>query len=91
MRDLPSLGAEIARRRSALRLTQTELAARARIGRSTLDAFENGRLAELGFAKIARTLAALGLGLKLVEARSARPTLEDLRDDDDDQGLDERR
>lgn len=90
MSDLPSLGAEIARRRAARRLTQADLAARAGIGRSTLDALENGRLGELGFTKVAKTLAALGFDLRIVDARSARPTLEDLRNEDD-QGLDERR
>lgn len=78
MLDLATLGQSIAQQRSAQRLTQAELARRARIGRSTLDALENGRLAELGFGKISRILAALGLALKVGEANRGRPTLEDL-------------
>jgi transcriptional regulator with XRE-family HTH domain len=78
MLDLATLGELIAQHRNAQRLTQAELARRARIGRSTLDALENGRSAELGFGKIIRLLAALGLTLRLGEANRGRPTLEDL-------------
>jgi transcriptional regulator with XRE-family HTH domain len=78
MLDLAALGALVARHRSALRLTQAELARRARIGRSTLDALENGRCAELGYGKVARILAALGLTLRVGEANRGRPTFEDL-------------
>lgn len=78
MLDLTTLGKLIARHRSAQRLTQAELARRARIGRSTLDALENGRSAELGFGKVTRILAALGLTLRLGERNQGRPTLEDL-------------
>lgn len=91
MIGLAVLGAEIASHRRQANLKQAELALRARIGRSTLDALENGRLGELGFSKIARILAALGLDLKITAIRQDRPTLEDLMDENDDQGLDERR
>lgn len=80
--DLPSLGREIAHARSAAGLTQADLAKRAKIGRSTLDALENGRTAELGFGKIARLLAALGLDVQIVAARRLRPTLDELSADD---------
>lgn len=78
MLDLAALGRSIAKHRNAQRLTQAELARRARVGRSTLDALENARTAELGFGKVGRILAALGLTLKLSEANRGRPTLEDL-------------
>jgi len=84
MLDLSTLGQVIARHRNAQRLTQAELARRARIGRSTLDTLENGRTAELGFGKVGRILAALGLTLKLAEANRGRPTLEDLLDEPDE-------
>lgn len=84
MLDLEALGRRIARTRSASGLTQAALATRARVGRSTLDALENGRTSELGFGKIARILAALGMDLRIVDARKARPTLEDLLSDDAD-------
>jgi transcriptional regulator with XRE-family HTH domain len=84
MFDIATIGMHIAKHRTELRLTQGELAARARIGRSTLDALENGRLAELGFGKISRVLAALGLAIKITEANRGRPTLEDLLAEPDD-------
>jgi len=91
MIDLPALGERIAQQRKALKLTQTALANRAKVGRSTIDALENGRMTELGFTKIARILSALKLDIQLTEATRGRPTLEDLLKEDDDQGLDERR
>jgi transcriptional regulator with XRE-family HTH domain len=91
MLDLTALGETIARRRAALKLTQSALGSRARISRATIDALENGRAAELGFTKIARLLAALELDLRVVEASRGRPTLEDLLAEDDDQGLDQPR
>lgn len=89
---LVSLGEQIAARRKALGLTQAVLAKRAKVGHSTLDALENGRLGELGLSKIIRLLSALGLELKIQEAAGRRPTLEELMEEDrDDQGLDRRR
>lgn len=79
MIDLHTLGQLIAEHRGAQRLTQAELAQRARISRSTLDALENGRASELGFGKVGRILAALGLTIKISAANRGRPTLEDLQ------------
>jgi len=90
--NLISLGEQIAARRKALGMSQATLARKAGVGRSTLEALENARLGELGYAKITNILAALGLELRLQEAASRRPTLEDLLDEDrDDQGLDRQR
>lgn len=91
MLDLASLGVLIGQRRRALKLTQAGLAARAHVGRVTIDSLENGRAAELGYAKVTRILSALGLELRTGETAQGRPTLEDLLDEDDDQGLDRRR
>jgi len=89
---LPVLGKQIATRRKALGLTQATLANKARVGLSTLDALENGRLRELGYSKITNIVTALGLELKLQEASAGRPTLEDLMQEGrDDKGLDRRR
>lgn len=90
--DLISLGSQIAQRRKTLKLNQAELARRAGVSRATLDALENGRAGELGFSKLTRLLAALGLELTLQLARSQRPTLDELMQEDrDDQSLDQRR
>jgi transcriptional regulator with XRE-family HTH domain len=92
MLTLPVLGEQIVAKRKALRLTQPALAKKARIGLSTLEALENGRLGELGYSKITSILSALGLELKLQDARARRPTLEELMEEQrDDQGVDRRR
>jgi predicted transcriptional regulator len=92
MLHLTSLGDEIATRRKTLGLTQPMLAKKAKVGLSTLDALENGRLGELGYSKINNILTALGLELKLQEAIARRPTLDELMEEGrDDQGLDRRR
>jgi transcriptional regulator with XRE-family HTH domain len=92
MLPLSSIGEAIARKRKATGLTQRELAKKARVGLSTLDALENGRLGELGYAKITNILNALGLALKLQQTSARRPTLDDLMNEErDDNGLDRRR
>ena len=90
--DLVSIGGQIAERRKSLRLSQTALSRKAGISRATLDALENARAGELGFSKLTRLLAALGLELKLQPASSRRPTLDELMQEDrDDKSLDRRR
>lgn len=92
MLPLSFIGEQIATKRKSLGLTQPTLARKARVGLSTLDALENGRLGELGYSKIANILTALGLELRLQEASTRRPTLEELLEEGrDDQGLDRRR
>jgi transcriptional regulator with XRE-family HTH domain len=81
MLDLPTIGGEVAKRRKALGLRQSDVATRARVSRATLDALENGRLGELGFSKVARILAVVGLDLRLGEAVRRRPTLEELMEE----------
>ena len=89
---LSSIGEQIATRRKASGLTQAALAKKAGVGRSTLDALENGRMGELGYSKVSNILSALGLELKLQETSTRRPTLDELMEEDrDDKGLDRRR
>jgi transcriptional regulator with XRE-family HTH domain len=92
MLTLSSIGEQIATRRKTLGFSQAALAKQAKVGHSTLDALENGRLGELGLSKIVRVLSALGLELTIRETVNRRPTLEELLEEDrDDQGLDRRR
>jgi transcriptional regulator with XRE-family HTH domain len=92
MLPLASIGELIASKRKELGLTQTQLAHKARVGLSTLDALENARLGELGYSKITNILTALGLELRLQEASRRRPTFEELMEEGrDDQSLDRRR
>lgn len=89
--DLISLGAQIAAQRKKLKLSQAALSRNAGISRATLDALENGRAGEMGYSKLTRLLAALGLELKLQTASSQRPTLDELlQEDRDDQSVDRR-
>jgi transcriptional regulator with XRE-family HTH domain len=89
--DLDFIGAQIAERRKKLKLSQTDLGRKAGVSRATIDALENGRAGELGFAKLTKLLAALGLELHLQAASSQRPTLDELLEEDrDDQSLDRR-
>jgi transcriptional regulator with XRE-family HTH domain len=92
MLDLIFMGQQIAARRKSLRLSQVALARKAGISRATLEALENGRSGEMGFSKITKLLAALGLEVKLQAASSRRPTLDELLNEDrDDQSMDRRR
>ena len=92
MLDLISIGGQIPERRKTLKLSQAALARKAGVSRATLDALENGRIGELGFSKVTRLLAALGLELTLQTASSQRPTLDELMQEDrDDKSLDRRR
>ena len=92
MLDLISIGNHIAARRKTLKLSQAALARNAGVSRATLDALENGRSGELGFSKVTKLLAALGLELALQTASSQRPTLDELMQEDrDDKSLGRRR
>jgi transcriptional regulator with XRE-family HTH domain len=81
--DIFDIGETIRLHRKSLGLRQAALASKAGIARSTLVALENGKLPELGFGKICALLAALGLDLSIAPARAKRPTLDDLRNDQD--------
>ena len=72
-------------------LTQSALAGRAKVARSTLDALENARLGELGFTRITNILSALGLELKVQEASTRRPTLDELLEEELGESLDRQR
>ena len=92
MLTLNSIAEQIAAKRKALGLTQSALAKKARVGLSTLDALENGRVGELGYSKITNILSALGLELKLQETSTRRPTLDELMEEEqNDKGMDRRR
>jgi transcriptional regulator with XRE-family HTH domain len=75
MLTISPLGAQIAARRRKLGLSQAELAKKASIGRSTLDALENGRI-ELKLQETGSRRPTLD---------------ELMQEDRDDQGLDRRR
>ncbi len=78
MIDLREIGRSVAAARRERHLKQLELAQRAGVSRPTIDMLENGRAAELGYSKLIRILAVLGLELRLQTIAPERPTLDDL-------------
>jgi transcriptional regulator with XRE-family HTH domain len=80
---LADVAQEIAKHRKAVGLSRAELAKRALVSRSTLDALENGRSGELGYAKLNRILTALDQEFKLQELNHSRPTLDELMIEND--------
>ena len=82
--DIDSIRSAIPIRRKQLGLRQSDLARMAQVSLPTLKAFEQGKMRELGFAKVIRILTVLGLELSLHEANRGRPTLDQLRDEVND-------
>ncbi len=78
MLDLSVLGVHVAAALKAKQWSQAELARKAGVSRATIDLLENERAREIGFSKLARILAAVGLELTLRTRASKRPTLDDL-------------
>ena len=78
MTGLDDLGLRLAAARKERQLNQLELARKAGVSRSTIDLLENGRAREIGYSKLTRILAAVGLELSLHVMASERPTLDDL-------------
>lgn len=82
MIPMEELGRNVASARKQAKLTQAALARRAGVSLPTIVLLENGRARELGYSKIVRILAAVGLELRLHRIAPARPTLEDLLKED---------
>jgi transcriptional regulator with XRE-family HTH domain len=82
--DLANIGTQIASARKAADLSQTDLAMRAKVSRATINALENGRASDIGFSKLNRILAVIGLELDLRASSSQRPTLDELLKDNQD-------
>ena len=78
MHSLSELGATLAVRRRALKLTQAELARRAGVSRELVSRLEGGSVPEVGVRKLIALLAALELELR-VDERGAGETLDELR------------
>ena len=81
---LGDIGIRVAEERARRKMTQKELALRAGVSLPTIGLLETGRAAELGYLKLTRILAVVGLELRLQEATTERPTLEDLLKEESD-------
>ncbi len=71
------IGQRIGLARKDKKLTQQALAAQLGMSRATLSGIERGSIPEIGMRKMMALCAALGLEL-VVQARSRRPTLQQL-------------
>ena len=78
MQTLVELGAAVATRRKALKMSQNEVASRTGLSRETLVRFERGQLSEFGSRKLLTVLAALGMEISFAESGIAG-TLDELR------------
>lgn len=78
--DLSEIGALLRSARREQRRTQADLARELGMSRATLSALERGRCREIGVRKLTALLEAVGLNL-YAAPRSARPTLDDLREE----------
>ena len=76
--NLQTLGELVRDTRKTQGLKQAQVAERAGINRATLSRLENGTLAEMGVSKLERVLSVLGLAIEVGPARSLRPTLDEL-------------
>jgi transcriptional regulator with XRE-family HTH domain len=83
MTDLIQIASEIRGQRKKRRLTQHELAERARVSRPLIAKLEGGQLPELGLGRLLRILHAVGLDLRVTTFNKKRPTFEDLLHDDE--------
>jgi transcriptional regulator with XRE-family HTH domain len=75
--DLIEIGRLIAEARIKADMTQAELAATARVGKTTLSDLERGALSDIGFKRLCDIADAINLTLHIQERK--RPTLNTLR------------
>jgi transcriptional regulator with XRE-family HTH domain len=78
MTDIVEIAERVRAARKARNMTQLQLAETAKVSRRNIVAFETGQAPNLGFISITRVLRAVGLEIQLVEAKSRRPTYEEL-------------
>lgn len=76
-----NIGKQIRGARKSRKITQSELAKRLGMSRTTIGKIENGTIQEIGVRKIIRLLDFLGLELK-VRPAGKPPTLEELRNEE---------
>jgi len=82
MTDLKQMGEQIGTARRLKKLAQAQVAQVAGVSLRTINLLENGRATDLGYSKLARILAAVGLELHLGPIESRRPTLDELLRED---------
>ena len=83
--DLIDLGERVRRERRAAGITQQELAQKSGVSRLRIVQFENGQVFDMKFGTVMQILEAVGMTLALDRPRSARPTLDDIRKEQEDE------
>jgi transcriptional regulator with XRE-family HTH domain len=73
---LYEIGQRIREQRRALGLTQVQLAKLSDLSRTTISQIENGKLGDLGYAKLSHLLSVLGLDLQVQPATGLSHALE---------------
>lgn len=73
--QLHEIGMLVRERRKALAITQAHLARLAGLSRTTVSQLESGALKDLGFSKLGRLVAILGLGLDAKAREKHSPAL----------------
>jgi transcriptional regulator with XRE-family HTH domain len=76
--DIKQVGLLIRQKRRDVMLTQQQLAQQAGLSRATVASLESGALSEIGFTKLQRLLEAVGLELRVAQAPTDRPTMDEL-------------
>jgi transcriptional regulator with XRE-family HTH domain len=82
MIDLEQIGEQIASARTTRKLAQQRVAQMAGVSLRTINLLENGHATDLGYSKLARILAVVGLELRLEPVGARRPTLDELLRED---------
>lgn len=88
MISLSDIGSQLRAQRKGLHLTQAQLAEKSGISRAMINLIENGNATDLGYSKLTRLLATVGLEFTLTATPARRPTLSQLLSERDDQSLD---
>lgn len=78
MIDVVEIAEQVRAARKIRKMTQLQLAERSGLSQRQIVAFENGQAPNLGFISIVRILRAVGLEFQVTEAKSRRPTYEEL-------------
>lgn len=85
MADLLDIARTLRERRKTLGWSQHDLAARSGVSRAHIAHFETERLPDIGFSTLTRLLNAVGLDLRLSSLSHQRPTLDDLRSEEEEE------
>jgi len=82
--DLESIGAQIKEERKSRGWTRDQLAEMANVSSARIESLENRRASDFGIIRLLRLLHVLGLDLRVTNLNKSRPTLDDLRAEEEE-------